>query len=644
MRGNRARQHTRKGILSAWPWLILAAAALAACGGGPEVFLPATPTVDLGPTATSAPPTPTPAPAELIVCLAEEPDSLYLYGDISPSADVILEAIYDGPVDLREFQPQPVLLEKIPSLADGDAVIEPVAIAAGDVYLNPETFQAEALDYGMPYLPSGCRGPDCIETYNGGQVEVDRMTVRFQLLPDLTWSDGEPLTAADSVFSYRVDGDPDTPTAKYLYARTFSYRALDESTLEWVGIPGFLDADFAANVWSPLPEHVLGDLPMAELGTAADSAEAPLGWGPYAIDRWDRGNQLVLTRNPNYRLADQGLPAFDTLVFRFLGGAETALDQLRSGECDVLDEGLLPLDQLSTARSAVKGQPLTLSVVAGAVVDRLDFNLQPVAGADHAGILSDPSTRRALASCIDRVGLAQSLFGEAAVVPATFLPPDHPDYDPGENAVDYDPARGQEALDEIGWRRDSSGEGVRAASGVTGVADGTPLELSLRSLPGGLGLAAAEGVKADLESCGARVNLAQAPAVELFASWPDGPVFGRRFDLVTWAWPAFGSPPCEMFAGWEIPGDEQPNGINASGQQDDAYDVACKTLLLSPSQTPAYDQAVLSVQAQFVEDLPALPLFVRPRRLAFADWVCGIEVDPTTVTELWNIERFAACP
>jgi peptide/nickel transport system substrate-binding protein len=624
--------------------LTLAGLALASCGGGPEVFLPGTPTVDPGPTATPSPPTATPAPTELIVCLADEPESLYLYGDISPAADVILEAIYDGPIDLRGFQPQPVLVEKIPGLADGDAVIEPVTIATGDVYLNPDTSQAETLNYGMPYLPSGCRQQDCIETYNGGQVDVDQMTVEFQLLPDLTWSDGEPLTAADSVFSYRVDGDPETPTAKYLYARTYSYRALDDRTLEWVGLPGFLDADYATNLWSPLPEHALGQMSAGELASASASAQAPLGWGPYVVDRWDQGNQLVLKRNPNYRLSDQGLPGFDSLIFRFLGGAGDSLDQLRSGECDVIDEGLLPLDQLSTAESAVQGQSLTLASVPGAVVERLEFNLQPVGGADHPGILSDLAVRRALASCVDRVGLARSLFGEGAVVPATFLPPDHPNYDPGQGAVGYDPAGGQMALDEIGWRRDSNEAGVRTAAGVDGVPDGTPLTLSLRSLPGGAGRLAAEWVKGNLEACGVQVELESQAANVLFASWPDGPVFGRRFDMVTWAWPAFASPPCEMFAGWEIPSDEHPTGINASGYQNDAYDGACGAMLLGPPQTPAYDEAVLSVQADFVEDLPALPLYVRPRTLAYADWICGIELDPSTVTELWNLERFVPCP
>ncbi|MGA9531729.1 MAG: ABC transporter substrate-binding protein [Anaerolineales bacterium] len=627
-----------------WLLLILAGLALAGCGGGPEVYLPATPTEDRGPTATPAPPTATPAPAELIVCLAEEPESLYLYGDISPSADAILEAIYDGPIDLRGFQARPVLLEKIPSLADGDAVIEPVSIASGDVYLNPVSFQAEALAYGMPYLPSGCRQQDCIETYNGGQVDVDRMTVQFHLLPDLTWSDGEPLTAQDSVFSYRVDGDTDTPTAKYLYARTYSYRALDERTLEWVGVPGFLDADFATNIWSPLPQHALSELPVGELASASASAEAPLGWGPYVVDQWDRGSQLVLKRNPNYRLVGQGLPGFDTLVFRFLNGTGSALDQLRSGECDVIDEGLLPSDELPTARTAVKGQSLTLAIEPGAVVERLDFNLQPMEGADHAGMLSDHSTRRALASCVDRVGLAQSLFGDQAVVPSTFLPPDHPLYDPGQEAVAYDPESGQMALDEIGWRRESNGAPVRTAAGVTGVPDGTPLALSLRSLPGGMGFAAAEWVKADLEACGVQVDLEPQAAAELFATWPDGPVFGRRFDMVTWAWPAFASPPCEMFAGWEIPSEEQPNGINASGYQVDEYDTGCDTLLLSPPGTAAYDDAIVRVQASFVDGLPALPLFVRPRSLAYANWICGVELDPTTVTELWNLERFIPCP
>ncbi len=51
--------------------------------------------------------------------------------------------------------------------------------------------------------------------------------------------------------------DPATPSTKYLFARTFSYKAVDDLTVEWAGLPGFVDADYQSNFWTPLPKHVL---------------------------------------------------------------------------------------------------------------------------------------------------------------------------------------------------------------------------------------------------------------------------------------------------------------------------------------------------------------------------------------------------
>jgi peptide/nickel transport system substrate-binding protein len=47
-----------------------------------------------------------------------------------------LVAIYDGPIDLRGFDFQPVILDKLPSLSDGDAWIKPVTVNQGDWVVN----------------------------------------------------------------------------------------------------------------------------------------------------------------------------------------------------------------------------------------------------------------------------------------------------------------------------------------------------------------------------------------------------------------------------------------------------------------------------------------------------------------------------
>ncbi|NJN43765.1 MAG: hypothetical protein HC806_02835, partial [Anaerolineae bacterium] len=91
------------------------------------------------PVTITPPPSPLPDPSpipdnELIICMGQEPESLYLYNggaDIS-AASSVLQAIYDGPIDHLSYGVQPVILEKIPTLADGDAIFQEVEVAVGD--------------------------------------------------------------------------------------------------------------------------------------------------------------------------------------------------------------------------------------------------------------------------------------------------------------------------------------------------------------------------------------------------------------------------------------------------------------------------------------------------------------------------------
>lgn len=635
---NQARSARRWTLLAMVTGLMLVL--VSACARQPEIELPGGPseTPEVTPTRVA---TATPAPPDtVIVCLAQEPTSLYFYGDTNRAADAVLDVVYDGPVDLVDYRYQPSILEKVPRLEDADAVVEPVSIASGDVYLNPDTLEPDTLARGKPYAPTGCRGGECITTYEGGAVEVDRMRVTYRLSPGTLWSDGEPLRASDSVFSFEIDGDPDTPTPKYIYARTFSYRALDELAVEWTGIPGFLDAEYPSNFWSPLPEHQLGDLEPGELLESQAAARTPLGWGPYQVSEWRQDAEIRLERNTYYR-TDTGTPAFESVVFRFVEPGPSALEQLQTGECDVLDEALLPSVEVASLISRAQAGDYELSGVAGPAVERLDFNVHPVEG---QSLFADVRARRGLAACLDRSAIADAVAGGYTSVPATYLPISHPLYDPGEDPVAFDLTEAERNLREAGWIFAEEGTEVRSASGVEGVSDGTPLAFDLYVLRGEISEQVGADIVEDMQACGAEATLRPLPADELFAGWPEGPVFGRRFGAVVWAWPTFASPSCEMFAGWEVPSDERPLGINASGYTGSSYASACRSMLLSPPDTPAFLEAVRTIQSEFVRDVPGVPIYQRPRIVAHAPWLCEVEIDGSAVTAYGTIERWRPCP
>lgn len=630
--------------------LIVVVLLLCACNA-PEVDLPITPGASQTPVSTAISPTNEPPPPKtLIVCLNREPASLYryseayLYGGTSREVDTVLEAIYDGPFDVRGYVHQPVILEKTPSLADGDARIEQVSVTEGEVYLNPESLQPENLELGSPYLPSGCDRGSCIETYGGGSVLMDRMVVDFRLRPGILWSDGEPLTAEDSTFSFQLDLSVDTPTTKYLVDRTFAYEALDELTTRWTGIPGFLDTEFYGNFWSPLPLHLLGGFTPGELLERDEVNRRPVGWGPYLIEDWRPGEQILLRSNPRYFRAAEGLPAFEVLIFRFLGDeSDFALEQLLTGECDVVDETLLSLNALSGLAQLAGSGDVRASWAPGTELARLDFNLAPIPPAEAPGLFADLRTRRAIATCIDRGRILEEVVFGWSEIPATYLPTAHPLYAREVEGVGYDPERAVALLEEVGWvDEDGNQETPRVARGVPGVPDGIPLAFTLTTAADSGFEPIADRLHDDLLGCGVEVTVAFEDSAALFAPWPEGPVFGRTFQAVAWSWPSWVSPLCEVFSSAQIPSDDNPIGVNASGFEDEEYDETCQRVLLGPPESQAYREAVRRTQEIFTEQLPAIPLFLKPRLLAYAVGICGVDVDPSASSALWNLEVYDA--
>ena len=205
------------------------------------------------------PPTPTTVPPRVLtVCMGQEPASLFLYNDGSTAARSVRQAIYDGPMDQSGYDNVPVILERKPDLANQDIRLEPVSVTAGDLIVDASGAMVN-LAQDVSYFPSGFRESGCIQTYSGqGEVQVDQMFVRFSLRPDIRWSDGTQLTADDSVYSFEIARKLYPRVRADLLAHTVSYQAVDLLTVEWSGLPGYLDPVYAGFFFTPLPRH-LGD-------------------------------------------------------------------------------------------------------------------------------------------------------------------------------------------------------------------------------------------------------------------------------------------------------------------------------------------------------------------------------------------------
>jgi peptide/nickel transport system substrate-binding protein len=621
---------------------------LAACGSE------TTPT----PTTTSVPATPepgTPSPTvvpsrPLTICIGQEPSSLFPVDNPSSSARAILAAVYDGPIDTNSYGYQPVILQSLPSLTNGDAQLFKKSVYIGDEVVDASNTPV-TLAVGMKVRPADCRSDSCAVSYDGkGSIEMDQMQVTFRMLPGLTWSDGLPLTAADSVYAYSIAADPKSAGSKFLRDRTQSYEAADDVTVQWWGKPGFIDSSYLANFWMPLPQHLWTEIPVDQLTSAPESSRSPIGWGPYVIQEWVAGEHVTLTKNERYFRAGEGLPKFTTLTFRFDPDPATAVSDLIAGSCDVLDSSINLDGQVDLLRSMTDQKQLQVFFATPPVMEQLAFGIRPAAydngynaASDRPDYFGEARLRQAVAMCIDRQKVVDSVLHGLSSVPASFVPADDPLFNLTATTNSYDVTAANALLEKIGWRDiDNDPLTPRQAWAVKNVPNGTPLELNIITT-GATQRAQVSTILADsLAQCGIKVNVNYLDQTALYAAGPDGLLFGRKFELAEFAMGSTGvEPPCDWFSSSEIPNPANYwVGTNISGYSSPAFDAACQAVQQSLIDETAHADAYHQVQSIFSQDLPVIPLYWRIKVAAARPGFCHFSLDPTASSSLWNIEMF----
>lgn len=639
------------------PLLLTAALLLSACTAPSPTTVP--PETEAVPETTSVPtdtpePSPTPVPPrELTICLSEEPSTLYLYGSGSRAMWNVLEGLYDGPIDITSAGAVPVIVEEIPSLENGKAAVTAVDVRLGDPIIDADG-RYVALNGGTRVYPAGCRTTQCITAWDGfSALQMDQLSATYTLKEGITWSDGQPVRAQDSVFSYRVASDPATPASHLLTDRTRSYEAVDDRQVRWTGIPGYTEARFAATFWSPLPEHQLGTVAAGDLLSNETAAKAPLGWGAFVLKEWKAGEYIRLERNPNYFRAAEGLPHLDGLVFRFTGHpADSALEELVAGNCDVVDrndgfvgdlEELINTEHNGRLKMLLEQGPEWEMLAFGVVPAAYDDGFQP--GTDRTNFFADGRVRQALAMCIDRVGMAAEFFQNRGLAVNSLLPPGSPLAQEGSAIPAFDPAAGAALLEAAGWVDDDADPATpRIARGAEGASGGTPLRLTLLTTAAPLRQRTAARLSEQLAACGVGVETQTLDSGQFFAPGPDGPVFGRKFDLALFSYAHGSAPSCRLFTGAQVPRAENYwTGANVTGMNEAGYNTACANFSASPGSAElgaAADQA-------FGGLLPALPLFYHLQVAITAPDVCGLTLDPAARDLLVGVETLdtgETCP
>jgi peptide/nickel transport system substrate-binding protein len=254
-------------------------------------------------------------------------------------------------------------------------------------------------------------------------VQVDPTTWEFKLPAGLTFQNGEPLDAAAVAFSIERMIDPDLNSEQLSYFSTFAgAEVIDETTVHVLtnGPDPILPARMYYFMIVP-----------PEASQAEDFASNPVGSGPYRFVRWDRGNEIVLEADPDWR---GEAPDVSQVTYRFIEESGTRMAALMAGEVDLITNLLPEFTEQVPASVSMRGLEHPTVIL----------NTQ-------GGITSDVRVRRALNLAVDKEALASALFeGQAQVEQGQLLGPTYFGFNDDIGAFPYDPEQAMALLEEAG--------------------------------------------------------------------------------------------------------------------------------------------------------------------------------------------------
>ena len=275
--------------------------------------------------------------------------------------------------------------------------------------------------------------------------------VTFKLHEDAVWSDGEPVTAEDVVFSYQMYSDPSVEAKsryhlEYIAGVDDSGAELSEDSIEVTADSDYEVTFKLKEAMYPdtflqdidtvfiIPKHIFEGKTAEEIN-APDLWANPVGSGPFIYDSEINGERMEFTKNENYYL---GTPNIDRLIIRVVPSANV-LSGLMNGELDLIGFGSVLTDDWETAKSQ---DNLVTESVPTTSYTTLIFNTQKE--------YLTQEVRQALNMAINRDVLVNGLLmGEGTPI-MTPIAPVSPYYN-DKVQVQYDPEKAKELLAEAGW-------------------------------------------------------------------------------------------------------------------------------------------------------------------------------------------------
>jgi len=442
-------------------------------------------------------------------------------------------------------------------------------------------------------------------------ISKDGLVITFHLRKGVRWHDGQPFTAEDVLFTYRLTIDPKTPTA---YAGDFlkvkKAEVLDPHTFRVI-----YDKPFAPALMSwgsaVMPKHLMEGKDV----TKSPLARHPIGTGPYRFKEWKTGQKIALVYNPDYF---EGRPFLDGRVMRIIPDMATMFLELRARGIDQM--GLTPLQYTRQTENQYFRNHFRKYRYLSFSYTYLGFNLQNP-------MFADRKVRQALSYAINKEELIDGILlglGKEATGP---FKPGTWQFNADVKRFPFDPKKTLELLAEAGWR-DTDGDGILDKRGQR-------FEFELLVNQGNeVRAKTAEIVQRRLAEVGITVKI----RVIEWAAFIKEFINKRRFDAVILGWTIPMDP--DLYDVWHSSktGPSELNFISYKNEEVDALLERGRSTFDRAERKRCYDR----IQEILAEDQPYIFLYVPDALPIFNARVRGIDPAPIGIghnTIRWYVPK-----
>ena len=328
--------------------------------------------------------------------------------------------------------------------------------------MNPLLLDATEINkysLGMSYMPLVELDNDLefVPMLAESVTTEDNITYTVTIDERATWSDGEPITSDDLIFTmlrmgsrtianasnsmlYMVKGfgedgfiDDDATEAEGLVR-------VDDKTVDIVmqdRMPMNTFMNTYARYIFVLPQHVLGDVEATDLQTHSFFNAPTAVSGPYVLTQLDGQHYATFEANENFWL---GAPKISNLNIRVVQGS-SLVSALSSGEIDFVQQTFGQIPQVD--QPTVDAMDHIETVYEEPLTNQLVFM--------NTETLPDVRVRQAIVHAIDREAIVENFLDGHGEVVDGFLTSYSPYFDDDMEITPYDPDRAQELLEEAEW-------------------------------------------------------------------------------------------------------------------------------------------------------------------------------------------------